>query len=46
LRASSAAGQQAATVGVATWIGLLLGTVIKVVLTFLMIGVFFAALWL
>jgi uncharacterized protein YqgC (DUF456 family) len=41
----NAAGQQAATVGVATWIGLLLGTVIKVVLTFLMIGVFFAALW-
>lgn len=42
----NAAGQQAATVGVATWIGLLLGTVIKVVLTFLMIGVFFAALWI
>ena len=42
----SAAGQKATTVGVATWIGLLLGTVIKVVLTFLMIGVFFAALWI
>jgi uncharacterized protein len=41
----AAAGQQAAKVGVATWIGLLLGTVIKVVLTFLMIGVFAAALW-
>lgn len=41
----SAAGQQAATVGVATWMGLLLGTVIKVVLTFLMIGVFVVALW-
>jgi hypothetical protein len=42
----AAAGRQAASVGVATWIGLLLGTVIKLVLTFLMIGVFFAALWL
>ncbi len=41
----AAAGQQAATVGLATWIGLLLGTVIKLVLTVLMIGVFAAALW-
>ena len=41
----SAAGQKAATVGAATWIGLLLGTVIKLVLTFLMIGVFAVALW-
>lgn len=42
----AAAGQQAARVGVATWIGLLLGTVIKLVLTFLMIGIFVIALWL
>lgn len=42
---SAAAGQQAARVGVATWIGLLLGTVIKLVLVFLMIGVFVVALW-
>jgi uncharacterized protein YqgC (DUF456 family) len=40
-----AAGRQAAKVGVATWIGLLLGTVVKVVLTFLMIGVF-AVAWM
>jgi uncharacterized protein len=41
----NAAGQQATRVGVATWIGLLLGTVIKLVLTFLMIGVFVIAWW-
>jgi uncharacterized protein YqgC (DUF456 family) len=41
----SAASQQAARVGVATWIGLLLGTVIKLVLTFLMIAIFVVALW-
>jgi uncharacterized protein YqgC (DUF456 family) len=39
------AGREAARVGVATWIGLLLGTVVKVVLTFLMIGVF-AVAWM
>jgi len=39
------AGQQAAKVGIATWIGLLLGTVIKIVLVFLMIGVFVVALF-
>lgn len=38
-----AAGRRAARVGVATWIGLLLGTVVKVVLTFLMIGAFVVA---
>ncbi|WP_341893309.1 DUF456 domain-containing protein [Variovorax sp. YR752] len=37
------AGRQAARVGVATWIGQLLGTVVKVVLVFLMIGVFAVA---
>lgn len=36
-------GTQAAKVGIATWIGLLLGTVAKVVLTFLMVGIFAAA---
>jgi uncharacterized protein YqgC (DUF456 family) len=41
----AAAGQQAAKVGVATWIGLLLGTVVKLVLVFLMIGLFAAAYW-
>lgn len=39
------AGQQAARVGLATWIGQLLGTVVKVVLVFLMIGVFVVAYW-
>jgi len=37
------AGRQAARVGVATWVGQLLGTVVKVVLVFLMIGVFAVA---
>jgi uncharacterized protein YqgC (DUF456 family) len=40
-----AAGHRAARVGIATWIGLLLGTVIKVVLVFLMIGVFAVTLF-
>lgn len=35
---------QAVKVGLATWIGLLVGTVVKVVLVFTMIGVFVAAL--
>ena len=35
---------RAATVGVSTWIGLLLGTLAKVVLTFMMVGFFVAAL--
>ena len=39
------AGRQATRVGVATWIGQLLGTVVKLVLVFLMIGVF-AVAWL
>ncbi len=40
-----AAGRQAARVGIATWLGLLFGTVVKLVLTFLMIGIFVAAWW-
>lgn len=39
----AAAGRQAARVGVATWVGMLLGTVVKLVLTFLMIGSFAVA---
>ncbi len=35
---------RAAHVGVATWIGLLIGTIVKVVITFVMIGLFIAAL--
>jgi uncharacterized protein YqgC (DUF456 family) len=38
--------ERAAKVGMATWIGLLIGTVAKVVLSFVMVGVFVAALWL
>jgi len=33
-------------VALATWIGLLLGMVAKVVLSFVMVGVFLVALWL
>ncbi|MFT3664207.1 DUF456 domain-containing protein [Piscinibacter sp.] len=39
------AGRQATRVGIATWLGQLIGTVVKVVLTFLMIGVFVVAYW-
>ena len=35
---------RAAQVGMSTWIGLLLGTLAKVVLTFMMVGIFVAAL--
>ena len=35
--------KQAAKVGLATWLGLLVGTVIKLVLVFMMIGIFGAA---
>ncbi len=38
--------KQAAKVGVATWLGLLVGTVVKLVLVFMMIGIFVAALLL
>lgn len=34
---------RAAQVGISTWIGLLLGTLAKVVLTFMMVGIFIAA---
>ncbi|AKJ26753.1 DUF456 domain-containing protein [Caldimonas brevitalea] len=36
---------RAAHVGLATWIGLLIGTVVKVVLSFVMIGIFAVAWW-
>lgn len=36
---------RAARVGVSTWIGLLLGTVAKVVISFVMVGLFLTALW-
>ena len=35
---------RAGTVGIATWIGLLLGTAVKVALVFTMVGIFIAAL--
>ena len=38
--------RQAAKVGLATWLGLLIGTVVKLVLVFMMIGIFVAALLL
>lgn len=37
--------QRAAKVALATWIGLLLGIVAKVVMSFVMVGVFLVALW-
>jgi uncharacterized protein len=37
-------GQQAAKVGVATWLGMLVGMLAKVVLAFMMVGLFVAAL--
>jgi hypothetical protein len=36
-------GTQAAKVGIATWIGMLVGTVAKLALTFLMVGIFAVA---
>lgn len=38
--------KQAAKVGLATWLGLLIGTVVKLVLVFMMVGIFIAALLL
>jgi hypothetical protein len=35
---------RAGRVGVATWIGMMIGAVVKIAITFLMIGVFVAAL--
>lgn len=37
--------QRAAKVALATWIGLLVGMVAKVVLSFVMVGIFLIALW-
>lgn len=37
--------QRAAKVALATWLGLLLGMVAKVVMSFVMVGVFLVALW-
>ena len=37
--------QRAAKVALATWIGLLVGMVAKVVLSFVMLGIFLVALW-
>ena len=36
--------RQAAKVGLATWLGLLVGTIVKLVLVFMMIGIFIVAL--
>lgn len=36
--------RRAAVVGIATWVGLLVGTVLKIALSFAMVGVFVAAL--
>lgn len=36
--------KQAAKVGLATWLGLLVGTIVKLVLVFMMVGIFVAAL--
>ena len=38
--------KQAAKVGLATWLGLLIGTVVKLVLVFMMIGIFIVVLLL
>ncbi len=37
---------RAAQVGLSTWVGLLIGTVAKVVISFVMVGLFLAALWM
>ncbi len=37
---------RAIKVGVATWIGLMVGMVAKVVLSFVMVGIFLAAIWI
>ena len=37
--------QRAAKVALATWVGLLLGMVAKVVISFVMVGIFLVALW-
>jgi uncharacterized protein len=37
--------KRAAKVGFATWLGLLVGTIVKLVLVFMMVGIFLVALW-
>ena len=37
--------QRAAKVAFATWLGLMLGMVVKVVISFVMVGIFLVALW-
>jgi uncharacterized protein YqgC (DUF456 family) len=44
LDGAHATGTQAARVGIATWLGLLVGTAVKLALVFMMIGVFVLAL--
>ena len=39
----AANGQRALTVGVATWLGMMIGTAVKLALVFVMVGVFAAA---
>ncbi len=39
------AGQRAMRVGVATWLGIMAGLLAKVVISFMMVGVFVVALW-
>lgn len=38
--------QRAAKVALATWLGLILGMLAKVVISFVMVGIFLAALWI
>lgn len=38
--------RRAAQVGLATWLGMLIGTAVKISMAFLMLGLFAAALWL
>lgn len=44
--ASGSPVEQAAKVGFGTWIGLLIGTAIKLAVAFMMLGIFAFALWL
>ena len=39
------AGQRAVKVGVATWLGIMAGLLAKVVISFMMVGIFAVALW-
>ena len=44
-RADADAHGQALKVGVATWLGIMVGLLAKVVIAFMMVGVFVAAYW-